>query len=346
MRKLKFMSAVAMFAFAGSVGAQMIRTTIDGKAVSFHDVQPMMMNGRVMVPWRGVLENLGATVNWNPAARSVTAEVPGTTVRMFLGSNEAWVNGEAVALDTPATIYRGRTMVPLRFISESLGNDVTWVAQTRTVEINTGALDSAYYNEIDHGTGSHEVNPNGRLVSLDARTVIPFKLDTRLDSDTAYRGKTFTATLDAAGGDYLGLPDNTRIEGHVDSVKKRDGATPGVLGLTFDTIRLPNGNTYAVYGSLTSLDEDSVEHRDDGRMVAKMTSKDNLKYVGYGAGGGALIAILTKGNVLSNSLIGGALGYLYNELVKAPDKAHDVHLKAGTEFGVRLDRDLVVRAGA
>lgn len=331
MRQLTLWTALGAMAATGMAGAQTIRTTVDGVPVAFRDVQPMMVHGRVMVPLRGVFEEMGATVQWDPVNRSVTAQVPGTKVVLYEGRNVAWVDGAAMNLDAPPMIVRGRTLVPLRFISESLGNDVVWAADTRTVEIATGALGSSFYNEIDN-----------TMVRIDSRTVIPCRLNGSLDSDTAYRGQMFTATVEPGTAQALGLPLETRVEGHVDAVAKRDGSTPGVLGLAFDVLRLPDGRTAPLYGSLTSLDEDSVE-RVNGRLVAKNTSKDNLKYVGYGAGGGALIAILSKGNILSSSVIGAALGYLYGELAKKPEQAHDVHLKSGAEFGVRLDKDLVVR---
>lgn len=330
MRTMKTASALAILAFAGGVGAQTIKATIDGEPVQFRDVHPMMMNGRVMVPLRGIFEEMGATVRWDPMTRNVTAEVPGSTVRLSIGNRQAWVDGSEVSLDAPPTIVRGRTMVPLRFISESLGNEVYWAESTRTVEIATGGLGSSFFNAT-----------NTKAVSLEARTVIPFRLDGPLNSDTAYVGQKFTATLDTDSGGYLGVPMNTQLEGHVETVRQRDGSTPGVLGLAFDAIQLPDGRRVKVYGSLSALDNGAVERKDDGRLVAKNTSKNDLKYVGYGAGGGALITLVTKGNVLTSTAIGAALGYLYGELKK--DNAHDVHLKSGTEFGVRLDRDLTFR---
>lgn len=104
-----------------------------------------------------------------------------------------------------------------------------------------------------------------------------------------------------------------------------------------------DGQLYGVSGSLIGLDSKYVDN-DNGRLVAKSSAqKDNLKYVGYGAGGGALVALLTDGNVLSNSLIGAALGFLYGEIQKDPSKANNVALDQGSLFGVRLTNDLAVR---
>jgi hypothetical protein len=61
--------------------------------------------------------------------------------------------------------------------------------------------------------------------------------------------------------------------------------------------------------------------------------------VGYGAGAGLIIGLLTK-RPLEDALIGGGLGYLFGALQKGHSDARDVSLKPGTEFGVRLDRRL------
>src|SRR5437588_426473 len=75
----------------------------------------------------------------------------------------------------------------------------------------------------------------------------------------------------------------------------------------------------------------------DGRLVATNDkSKDRTKFIGIGAGAGLLIGALTKQNTLASIFLGAGAGYAANEL--GNKKPSDVSLKAGTEFGVRLDR--------
>ena len=181
--------------------------------------------------------------------------------------------------------------------------------------------------------------------SMSTGTVIPFTLVERLNSSNAAVGDRFTARVDA--GDqthYQGLPAGALLEGHVDVVNAKSGNDPGVLGLKFDRVRMPNGQYFRINGALIGLDKDSVTN-DNGRLVAKDGAKSNdLKYVGYGAGAGALVAILTKGNVITHSLLGAALGYLYGEIQKDPSKARNVVLDSGTKFGVRLTDEFAFRA--
>lgn len=201
-----------------------------------------------------------------------------------------------------------------------------------------------------YSSGSYDPQPYPATYSsmrLDAGTVLPFSLNQKLSSNGSEVGDRFTANLDTSNySNYEGMANGAVLEGHVDMARAKTGKTPGVLGLAFDRIRMPDGKTYPIYGSLIGLDSKSVSN-DNGRLTAKPGSKsNNLKWVGYGAGAGALVSILTKGNLLSNTLIGGALGYLYGEIQRDPSKARNVTSNAGTKFGVRLTRDLAFRYAA
>lgn len=130
---------ILLAAAAGSIMAQSLNVTINGDPVRFTGTQPMVVRGRVMVPLRGVLEQMGAFVGWDPATRTVFAQKSGTDVQLSIGSRTATVNGRTVTLDVPAQIIGGSTMVPLRFLSEALGSEVAWNNVTRTVMIVTAS---------------------------------------------------------------------------------------------------------------------------------------------------------------------------------------------------------------
>lgn len=136
----KWIRAGAMAAAAGAAVlsfAQNVRVNVNGNPVAFHDTRPTMIGGRVMVPLRGVLEELGAYVGWDAPSRTVTATKNTVDLRLRIGDRNATVNGQTVVLDVPATVIGGSTMVPLRFVGESLGADVRWDASTETVNITT-----------------------------------------------------------------------------------------------------------------------------------------------------------------------------------------------------------------
>jgi exosome complex RNA-binding protein Csl4 len=117
--------------------AQTVRVVVDGQLMGF-DQSPVVAGGRVLVPLRGVFEHLGATVLWNQATNVVTAQRGDTQVQLAIGGRQATVNGRVVLLDVPATIVGGRTLVPLRFVSEAMGAQVDWDNATRVVTITSG----------------------------------------------------------------------------------------------------------------------------------------------------------------------------------------------------------------
>jgi len=189
-----------------------------------------------------------------------------------------------------------------------------------------------------------------RPVTLDAGTVIPVRLNDTISSNDSQKGDTFTTTIKTSDSnnsdngysysDYGSLPVGTKIEGVVRMARAKNDKDPGVLDLEFRRLRLPNGRSYAIEGSLIGLDNKSVTRTANGRLVAKPNHKnDRLTYVGYGAGAGLLVGLLTK-HTLEDTLIGGGLGYLFGALQKGHSDARDVVLKPGTELGVRLDRGL------
>ena len=138
-KSVAFMVAIvlAVATLAVSAGAQgAVRVFVDGDQVLF-DQPPITQGGRVLVPLRGIFEKMGAVVEWNAATRAVRAARGTTLVELQIGSRIARVDGRAVTLDVPPMVVGGRTLVPLRFISESLGAAVDYRAESRTVLIST-----------------------------------------------------------------------------------------------------------------------------------------------------------------------------------------------------------------
>jgi len=140
---LALVAAISVAAPTQSGAQGMIRVFVDGQPVNF-DVPPTVIQGRVLVPLRGIFERLGATVDYNAANQHILAVRGGQTVELTVGSRQAAVNNQPQLLDVPAFTINGRTMVPLRFISEALGAGVQWNAANATILINSnGAAPTA-----------------------------------------------------------------------------------------------------------------------------------------------------------------------------------------------------------
>ena len=111
-----------------------IRVTLNGVEIPF-DQPPIMYNDRTLVPLRAICEALGATVYWNDDTQTVTAEKGDITIKFTIGAYEFYKNGFSILLDVPGMIVNGRTLVPIRAISEALNCTVEWDDRTETVYI-------------------------------------------------------------------------------------------------------------------------------------------------------------------------------------------------------------------
>lgn len=329
-------AALALGATAVTCAQQQIQVQVDGQPVYFTNAQPQYLNGRVLVPLRGVFEQMGATVMWHPGTRTVTANKGEDQVELTIGNRSASVNGRMVTLDVPAMVVNGSTMVPIRFVSESLGADVGWQSARNLVTINTNGINS----------GSSTIyNPpqTMRRVLISENEVLPVTLDQSLSTINNARGDTFTATIET--GKYNGyndIPRGTKIEGHIAALHRKNNARPAILDLQFDRIRFPNGRTAKIDGTLTSLDSKYVRENNKGVLMSRNNSNTDhrMVYAGYGAGAGLLVGVLTK-RPLEGTILGGALGYILGQVEKDKQKeTTDVTLDAGTDFGVQINRDI------
>ncbi|MFI5385385.1 MAG: copper amine oxidase N-terminal domain-containing protein [Fimbriimonadales bacterium] len=336
-RLLKAVVVGFAIAAAGISSAQQIQVQVDGNAVYFPYAQPQYMNGRVLVPLRGIFEQLGAVVTWSRSTQNVSATKGDTDVELHIGSHVATVNGSPVNLDVPPMVMDGTTMVPIRFISEALGAQVGWLEAQQLVSIATVSNQNAVV-----------VSPPRRLhrIAIRANEVIPVTLDTSLSSVDNQRGDGFSATVHTGyAADYAGIPQGTTVEGHIAAVHPRQGDRPGILDLAFDRIRLPDGRTAAVDGTLISLDNRHVQTNSDGLLTARNdagTQDQRMVYAGYGAGGGLLVGVLTK-RPLEDTVLGGALGYIFGQVQHDQRRASNVTLSPGTRMGIRINHDLVAR---
>ncbi|MGB9905146.1 MAG: copper amine oxidase N-terminal domain-containing protein [Desulfotomaculales bacterium] len=118
----------------GKAGARDLKVFVRGKRPNF-DVRPVIANGRTLVPIRAISESLGAKVDYDPGEQKVFINNGTINVNLYLNDRNALVNGRRVVLDEPARVINGRTMVPLRFVSESLGAAVDYDPQTQMITI-------------------------------------------------------------------------------------------------------------------------------------------------------------------------------------------------------------------
>lgn len=120
-----------------SISDTQINILYNDSVIQYQDVKPVNTDGRVMIPFRVVLESMGATVEYDDSQRLVTAKKDDIEIKFTLMDDTIYVNknGEesTVKMDTPMIIVEDRTLVPIRFMSEALGMQVGWDGDTETV---------------------------------------------------------------------------------------------------------------------------------------------------------------------------------------------------------------------
>jgi hypothetical protein len=106
----------------------------NGTKLTFEQ-EPVMVDDTTMVPMRDIFETLGAAIDWNAGTQTVIARKGDAEIKITIGSKTAYVNGASVNVTPEAMIVEGKTMVPLRFVSEALGVTVEWDSAARKVTL-------------------------------------------------------------------------------------------------------------------------------------------------------------------------------------------------------------------
>lgn len=135
--------------------SEVVKIEMNGLPVEF-DTPAVIINGRVMVPFRGLTELLDVQVEWQADTQTVTAVGQGSQIKLQVGSQTAFQNQQQVQLDAPPMLTQGRVLVPLRFFSEAFGCQVAWNPEDRVVQLasSPAAMEVLAYYALGDKTSS------------------------------------------------------------------------------------------------------------------------------------------------------------------------------------------------
>lgn len=134
-----FIAVMTLYLSLNAFGSTNVNVYVNNEIVEF-DVNPIVEDGRTLVPLRGVFEKLGAVVDWNKDISEVVIKDANNEIEMILGKEKVIVNGEVKTIDVPTKMINSRTFAPLRFISENLGHTVKWDQNTNSVYITQNEI--------------------------------------------------------------------------------------------------------------------------------------------------------------------------------------------------------------
>lgn len=287
----------SLFSFTAEASAKQKPATIyiNGSEL-ITDVSPVEKGNRTLVPFRAIFEALDAKVTWSQSTKTVGATKGDTTISFRLGSVTAKVNNEEVKLDVSAHTINNRTMVPLRFVAETLGADVRWEQSTRTVYIETSSEVRSAYNVnakdiADFGDGrdieiSFTKSPDEwtvshyRILLVKTKDARNFNLDAALDvslknyTKVDKNGKNQTITLSSSTRDVDGDPirSNEAYTAYVLTVGNSIGQNKSVLSVPSPSIILTTGTSV---GYISNLRVNDVNNYNDGRDLEVSFTRPN-----------------------------------------------------------------------
>lgn len=179
-----------------------------------------------------------------------------------------------------------------------------------------------------------------KLYTVARGETLRVRMNSTISSKTARVGDTFSAnvteTVYSSNGVVV-IPEGSKVMGRVDSVvRARKGGKPGTIDASFYQVRLPNGLTRRINGSLTDLHSDDAKSDNEGTASGDRMKHRKVIFIGGGGAGGAILGGAIGGG--KGALIGGILGAGAGLLGERMTKGEEAEVRSGTEFGVVLNQ--------
>ncbi|HET9344040.1 MAG TPA: stalk domain-containing protein [Candidatus Eremiobacteraceae bacterium] len=270
--------AIVWNAYLMPASAASYRVVLNGLNLALSQA-PIQRGGRIFVPMRSIFQGLSAGVAYDNGTINATAGT--NTIQVKIGSNQAVVDGRQVFLDAAPFLEGSVAMVPLRFVSESLGANVDYNSQT-------GAIDIA---------AAKPPIPSGSIINA--------TLDTALNTASAYIGQPITLTVPQNAQDTPSALAGATIYGKVIEAQGAAQGTNPSVQIAVDSIALANSaDPQPIAARVLKVDPTQ------GSMIAKEAA---------GTLGGMLLGNWIGKSMDSNQggLIGAVGGYLLTSNSKA-----------------------------
>lgn len=266
-KKIFLLFVILMMMVTIVYAANPIAVQLNGEYIDFKDeqgntVNPEMINSRTMVPMRKIFEVVGANVEWDGAERKITATTENKIIVLQINNNSATVQDkkteeiDEIVLDSAPVILNNRTMVPVRFIAESLERQVGWDNENRTVII------------IDYSFIEEEIKKNAptfvEFLNMEKETMDSYKSKTIIDGDIIYKD-----------GENKKNNEKVEIEGELVLQKNKDD----VCSLELEIETEGNGE---IQKSLEIVGIDDFDYKlitDGNNTYVKSSAADTKKWV-------------------------------------------------------------------
>ena len=163
---LPILAALTFISSASCFSADTIQIFLNDTPLAFES-EPILKNGRILVPLREIFQPLGFQVQWDEKTNTIRSTKPNLTISMNMNNTLTTLNGKPILLDTPPILVKNKAFVPLRFVAESTGASVQWNGATGSVSIHTK---KDQWEEIAHSVVMLQTNKmqgSGFILSSD-----------------------------------------------------------------------------------------------------------------------------------------------------------------------------------
>jgi len=144
LKKLVILLTLIGFSFVGYTQAHAaadynkrpVEVIVNGNFIKM-DVHPSMDRNRLFIPIRS-LASLGIHYSWNPSSKVATLKNgDGQYLKITVGSKVAYKGTQKIQMDQAAKSQDGRVLIPIRFVSETLGYHVDYETLRKMVFVNS-----------------------------------------------------------------------------------------------------------------------------------------------------------------------------------------------------------------
>lgn len=179
---------------------------------------PIVFDGYSVVPARDVFEKLGSTVKWEDKTQTVTVSKDEMVINVSINSKTAYVNGKKKTMPISPKLINGKTMIPVRFVGDTLGYFVDFNSETDTVIIRKKDPEKIVYitkssvKQSDDGVTltltTKGAQPEVNTFNLDNPKRMVFDI---IDGEYSTMPQSITCTDKVISGVRFGQNDNARI---------------------------------------------------------------------------------------------------------------------------------------
>lgn len=289
---LLFVIAIFPFGSIDTMALNYIDVKLNGVSIKYESPFPQLIDSRTVVPIRTTAEALGATIDWNSEVSTMTIVKGDRMVLHRINTNYVTVitGGEStvVTFDTPSITIDGRSMMPVRMLSESLGNIVSWDSATSSVNIiDDGASILGINASHSHIESGQEVLLNVTTNSSTSKVKV---VEEQSKDVVVAEGSVFTVNDDGTrtfdlvwtpisevdeyktvkvipGNSYSYLDDNYRIV----SVNISAVRTPQMLYFSTPKLEVARDESFEVTVETNSATDFVLLEASDGSLTLDMT---------------------------------------------------------------------------